>query len=278
MREDSVDIAAEYGLETDADVREVETLAMMTGLIDELAFRRKQADLSQQDVADRMGTSQAAVAKLEGHRHDPRMTTLVRYATAVGVDARGLIDILAQIDRADAQDGDDGAGNPGDSVEPETQRPGVDWPTQEIAIKYLSAVSKAHDVEPISSSTWATWHVGGPFTHVNEMASPTAFAAAVAAEKFLTTISEICRSVVDVGHQKLYPAFEGLAFIERQLPTMEEVTKAFHQFIGASSTRARLHFEDQDQFQFESLVQLRSGRLWHESEHPRIEKTKPVQP
>lgn len=140
MSEDFMDLATEYGLDSEEDVREVETLAMMTGLIDELTFRRKQVGLTQQEVADRMGTSQAAVAKLENHRHDPRITTLVRYANALEVDASGLIDILTQVNRADISDG----GNEGGGV-PTSQRPGIEWFDPRIVAEHLSAVSEAHD-------------------------------------------------------------------------------------------------------------------------------------
>jgi transcriptional regulator with XRE-family HTH domain len=53
-------------------------------LIGELAGRRKSARLSQTEVAARMGTSQSAVARLEGGDVDVRASTLERYAAAVG--------------------------------------------------------------------------------------------------------------------------------------------------------------------------------------------------
>jgi predicted transcriptional regulator len=50
----------------------------------ELAARRRAAGLSQADVADRMGTSQPAVARLEAGAVDARLSTLERYAAAIG--------------------------------------------------------------------------------------------------------------------------------------------------------------------------------------------------
>jgi predicted transcriptional regulator len=50
----------------------------------ELAARRRAAGLSQAEVADRMGTSQPAVARLEAGAVDVRLSTLERYADAVG--------------------------------------------------------------------------------------------------------------------------------------------------------------------------------------------------
>jgi DNA-binding XRE family transcriptional regulator len=45
---------------------------------------RGSADLSQAEIAARMGTSQPAVARLEGGRSNPSLATLRRYAAAVG--------------------------------------------------------------------------------------------------------------------------------------------------------------------------------------------------
>jgi transcriptional regulator with XRE-family HTH domain len=53
-------------------------------LIERLVARRRALGLSQTDVAARMGTSQSAVARLEAARSDTRVSTLERYATALG--------------------------------------------------------------------------------------------------------------------------------------------------------------------------------------------------
>jgi predicted transcriptional regulator len=57
-------------------------------LLDELVARRRAAGLSQGEVAERMGTSQPAVARLEAGQVDARMSTVQRYADAVGVRLR----------------------------------------------------------------------------------------------------------------------------------------------------------------------------------------------
>jgi transcriptional regulator with XRE-family HTH domain len=49
-----------------------------------LVERRQRLGLSQTVVAARMGTSQSAVARLEAGRSDPRLSTLTRYAAALG--------------------------------------------------------------------------------------------------------------------------------------------------------------------------------------------------
>jgi transcriptional regulator with XRE-family HTH domain len=53
-------------------------------LAGELVARRVQLGLSQTEVAARMGTSQSAVARLESGEADARLSTLERYAAALG--------------------------------------------------------------------------------------------------------------------------------------------------------------------------------------------------
>jgi len=53
-------------------------------LSDELVERRKALGLSQTQVAARMGTSQSAVARLETGTSDVLLSTVDRYASALG--------------------------------------------------------------------------------------------------------------------------------------------------------------------------------------------------
>ena len=53
-------------------------------LIDELVRARRESELSQTEIAARMGTSQSAVARLESGGLDARLSTLERYAAALG--------------------------------------------------------------------------------------------------------------------------------------------------------------------------------------------------
>ena len=53
-------------------------------LVADLAEQRRSAGLSQTEVAARMGTSQSAVARLESGDADVRVSTLERYAAALG--------------------------------------------------------------------------------------------------------------------------------------------------------------------------------------------------
>jgi predicted transcriptional regulator len=50
----------------------------------EMKQRRRAAGLSQTEVAARMGTSQSAVARIEAGTSDVRLSTLLRYAEAIG--------------------------------------------------------------------------------------------------------------------------------------------------------------------------------------------------
>lgn len=61
-------------------------------LLEQLVSARKKAGLTQEDVAERMGTKAPAVARLEtgGGRlkHSPSLSTLKKYALAVGCDLK----------------------------------------------------------------------------------------------------------------------------------------------------------------------------------------------
>ena len=50
----------------------------------ELIAARTEAGLTQADVAERMGTTQSTVARLEGGKAAPSLRSLQRYAQAVG--------------------------------------------------------------------------------------------------------------------------------------------------------------------------------------------------
>jgi predicted transcriptional regulator len=63
--------------------KEYDALEEEFALAEELAAARAKANLSQAQVARRMGTSQSAVARIESGRA-PSLTSLRRYAKAVG--------------------------------------------------------------------------------------------------------------------------------------------------------------------------------------------------
>jgi ribosome-binding protein aMBF1 (putative translation factor) len=62
----------------------VEAASRRRELLRELAARRESTGLSQTAVAARMSTSQSAVARIESGQADVKLSTLERYAEAVG--------------------------------------------------------------------------------------------------------------------------------------------------------------------------------------------------
>lgn len=68
--------------------REYDALEPEFELIRALVEARAQAGLSQAEVAERMGTTQSVVARLEGGTTSPTWRTLNRYAEATGTRLR----------------------------------------------------------------------------------------------------------------------------------------------------------------------------------------------
>ncbi|WP_370653401.1 helix-turn-helix domain-containing protein [Caballeronia sp. Lep1P3] len=79
--------AADPALKAAYDALEDEYAAL-----DALLRARKEAGLTQAQVAERMGTTASAVARLEGslvsEKHSPTLATLRKYATACGKTLR----------------------------------------------------------------------------------------------------------------------------------------------------------------------------------------------
>lgn len=69
-------------------VKEYDALEEEFALIEALIDARMKADLTQEQVAERMQTSQSYVAKLEGGRINPSVNALKRYARATGTKLR----------------------------------------------------------------------------------------------------------------------------------------------------------------------------------------------
>lgn len=64
--------------------REYERLGPEFELIRSLIDARNRAGLTQTQLAERMGTTQSVIARLEGGRSTPTWSTLRRYAEATG--------------------------------------------------------------------------------------------------------------------------------------------------------------------------------------------------
>jgi predicted transcriptional regulator len=66
---------------------EYDALAEEFDMTRELVAARARAGLTQAEVAERMGTTQSVVARMEGGRQQPSMRTVQRYAQAIGCRA-----------------------------------------------------------------------------------------------------------------------------------------------------------------------------------------------
>jgi ribosome-binding protein aMBF1 (putative translation factor) len=76
---------------TDPEVRaEYDRLGPIFAVVGQMVEARQQAGLTQVEIAQRMGTSQSVVARLENGRHMPTFDMVARYAAAIGrrVDIR----------------------------------------------------------------------------------------------------------------------------------------------------------------------------------------------
>lgn len=72
----------------DTDTRaEYDAMAEEFGMARELIAARTRAGLTQGEVAQRMGTTQSVIARLEGGTRMPSIRTIQRYAKAVGARA-----------------------------------------------------------------------------------------------------------------------------------------------------------------------------------------------
>lgn len=76
--------------------KEYEALESEFSLASALISARTQADMTQQDVAEKMATSQSYIAKLEGGGVSPTMKALHRYADATGSRLKIVFEPSAQ--------------------------------------------------------------------------------------------------------------------------------------------------------------------------------------
>ena len=80
----SFDTFKKKALKNPAVKAEYDALEAEFALAHELITARQKAKLTQEQVAERMGTSQSAVARMESGRAMPSTTSLQKYAKAVG--------------------------------------------------------------------------------------------------------------------------------------------------------------------------------------------------
>lgn len=78
------DVLMARALQDPAVKAEYDRLGPIYELVFELVDARHRAGLTQAQLAERMGTTQSAVARLENARHMPSLAMAARYAEAVG--------------------------------------------------------------------------------------------------------------------------------------------------------------------------------------------------
>lgn len=83
-----VETLAKEWMKDSAFRAEYEALEEEFALAEALIDARSQSNLTQEQIAKRMGTSRTAVARLEGGRGNPSIKTLQRYAKATGTKLR----------------------------------------------------------------------------------------------------------------------------------------------------------------------------------------------
>jgi DNA-binding XRE family transcriptional regulator len=83
-RDDLDELIEEFAREDSDLPRIVDALARARIMVRELARAREEVGMTQAQVAERIGTTQSAVARLERADVDPRLSTLVKYAAVVG--------------------------------------------------------------------------------------------------------------------------------------------------------------------------------------------------
>ncbi len=84
-KKDFLDEIIEEGAKRDPKFPEmVETAYRRRVLLRELASKREKAGITQKDVAAMMKTSQSAVARIERGEIDAKLSTVERYAAAIG--------------------------------------------------------------------------------------------------------------------------------------------------------------------------------------------------
>jgi ribosome-binding protein aMBF1 (putative translation factor) len=103
-RDDFLDEVAEEQAARNPDFPALVDAALaVRRLLRALATRRAKLGLSQTAVAARMGTSQAAVARLERGEVDPRCSTIGRYATALGAKVEWQVAELSTQEESSAR-------------------------------------------------------------------------------------------------------------------------------------------------------------------------------
>src|SRR5437879_5730264 len=87
--EDALDELVREGTERSPEIADLFAAAVeRREMVRELASARERAGLTQRALAARMSTTQSAIARLESSDADPKLSTIERYARAVGYRLR----------------------------------------------------------------------------------------------------------------------------------------------------------------------------------------------
>lgn len=89
----------------------------------DLVQAREDRGMSQQDVADRLGVTQATVSAFERYDNDPKLSTIRRYALAVGAQVCHSVDLVHADNGAEWR----GAGSVHLSVSVRPSEPRAGW-------------------------------------------------------------------------------------------------------------------------------------------------------
>jgi transcriptional regulator with XRE-family HTH domain len=92
-------VAELLGIDTDDPVirREAEAVDRDMNLIETLVSLRKDSGLTQREVAKRMGRTQPAVSDFERVGGDPHLSSIRRYALAIGANVRHSVEVCSEL-------------------------------------------------------------------------------------------------------------------------------------------------------------------------------------
>lgn len=110
--------------------REVEAVDRDMNLIETLVKIRKDRGLTQRQVAERMGRTQPAVSDFERVGGDPHLSTIRRYALAVGANVRHTVEVCTDLATGWSQ-----TAHIPSRAEVESDDPG-DWPVGQLRISF----------------------------------------------------------------------------------------------------------------------------------------------
>lgn len=191
----------------------VEASRRQRALVRRLTERRKARGLSQADVARLMGTRQPAVARLEGFQNEALLSTLSRYAAAVGCEIKlDLVDVVIYpaIDRFD--EGQD------------SQRPSVDLTvTDPVRIELASPEGSDGEVVGIvhvavgapdatlDVTDYVEVHSDDDAALYVKVERPVAFTSRYHAGAGRTSLDDSMVEVVDDQDQRVYLAVDRLS-------------------------------------------------------------------